>query len=241
MPCVDHHARFTTDFVDAKLLTRSITIVRTTYGDVMNRRSFDSLLSWIGALLVVVLVAAGYLLNWGYAFANTQVHDQLAAQQIFFPKAGSPGFSATTYPALQKYSGMQMTTGQQAADYANFYIAEHIKGISGGKTYAEVSAASRPATAAAAAADAAAAAAPKDAALAAAAATADANAKALSGQVETLFKGETLRGMLLNAYAFWKIGQIAHFASLGGYGAALLMFIFTALGFRRVVVQGKSA
>jgi hypothetical protein len=202
----------------------------------MNRKFLDSLLSWVGALLVVVFVAAGFLLNWGYSFANTQVRDQLAAQQIYFPKAGGPGFDAKTYPALQKYSEMQLTTGQQAADYANFYIGEHVKFVNGGKTYAATSTES-----AAAVASAAAAAAPSDAALAAAATEANANASAYAGKVDTLFKGETLRGMLLNAYAFWKLGQIAHFASLGAYGAAILMLLLTALGFRRVVVVNKSA
>jgi hypothetical protein len=223
------------------MLMRNIKNVRTTYGDAMNRKSIDSLLSWVGALLVVVFVAAGFLLNWGYSFANTQVRDQLAAQQIFFPKAGGPGFDAKTYPALQKYSEMQLTTGQQAADYANFYIGEHVKFVNGGKTYAATSTESRAAASAAAVASAAAAAAPTDTALAAAAATANANAAAYAGKVDTLFKGETLRGMLLNAYAFWKLGQIAHFASLGAYGAAILMLLLTALGFRRVVVVNKSA
>lgn len=204
----------------------------------MNRKSFDSLLSWIGALLVVVFIAAGFLLNWGYSFANNTVHDQLAQQQIFFPKAGSPGFDAKTYPELQKYSGQQLTSGKQAADYANFYIGVHVKGINNGKTYAATSSESRAASSEAQAATAAAAAAPTDTALAAAAADANAKAASLSGKVETLFKGETLRGMLLNAFAFWQLGQIAHFSSLGAFAAALLMLILTVIGFRRVVVQG---
>lgn len=203
----------------------------------MNRKAIDSLLSWVGALLVVVFLVAGFLLNWGYSFANNTVRDQLAQQQIFFPKAGSPGFDAKTYPALQKYGGLQLTTGQQAADYANFYIGEHVKFVNGGKTYSQTSTESRAAAAAAATATAAAAAAPKDATLVTAAADANAKATALSGKVDTLFKGETLRGMLLNAFAFWKLGQIAHFASLGAYGAAVLMLVLTVLGFRRVAVQ----
>lgn len=207
----------------------------------MNRKSFDSLLSWVGALLVAIFLASGYLLNWGYSFANNTVRDQLAAQQIFFPKVGSPGFDAKTYPELQQYSGLQLTTGKQAADYANFYIGEHVKGVNAGKTYSQTSSESRAAGAAAQAATAAAAAAPTDAALAAAATDANAKAAAMSAKVDTLFKGETLRGMLLNAFAFWQLGQIAHFASIGAYIAALLMLVLTVIGFRRVMVQGKSA
>jgi len=219
------------------MLWRNIEIVRTTYGDTMNRKSFDSLLSWVGALLVVIFLAAGYLLNWGYSFANDTVHDQLVQQQIFFPKTGSPGFDAKTYPKLQQYGGMQLTTGKQAADYANFYIGEHVKGINGGKTYAATSTEARAAGSAAAAAAAEAAASPTDAALAATSAELNAKASSLQGKVDTLFKGETLRGMLLNAFAFWQLGQIAHFASLGAYFAALLMLVLTVIGFRRVVVQ----
>jgi len=222
------------DLIDANMRRRNITNVRTTYGDAMNRKTFDSLLSWVGALLVVVFLAAGFLMNWGYSFANNTVRDQLAQQEIFFPKAGGPGFDAKTYPKLQKYSELQLTTGKQAADYANYYIGEHVKFINDGKTYSQTSGESRAAAAAAQAATAAAAAAPKDAALAAAATDANAKAAALAGKVDTLFKGETLRGMLLNAFAFWQLGQIAHFASIGAYIAALLMLVLTVLGFRRV-------
>lgn len=207
----------------------------------MNRKTFDSLLSWVGALLVAIFLASGFLLNWGYSFANNTVRDQLAQQQIFFPKTGSPGFDAKTYPTLQKYSGMQLTTGKQAADYANFYIGQHVKGINGGKTYSETSSESRAAGSAAAAAAAAAATAPTDAALAATAADLNVKATSLQGKVDTLFKGETLRGMLLNAFAFWQLGQIAHFASLGAYIAAFLMLVLTVIGFRRVMNQSKNA
>lgn len=198
----------------------------------MNRKAFDSLLSWVGALLTVVLLAAGILMNWGYSFANNTVRDQLKQQSIFFPKAGSPALGAKEFPKLQKYSEQQLLTGQQAADYANYFIAVHLKFVNNGKTYAATSGEARAAAGAAAAATAAAAAAPKDAALAAAAATANANAAALDGKVQTLFRGETLRGLLLNAYAFWKLGMIAHYASLGAFGATILMLILTLLGFR---------
>jgi len=198
----------------------------------MNRKAFDSLLSWVGALLTVILLAAGVLLNWGYSFANNTVKDQLAQQQIFFPKAGSPALGAKEFPQLQKYSEQQLLTGQQAADYANYFIAAHLKFVNNGKTYSQTSSESRAAAAAAAAAAKAAAAAPKDAALAAAAAAANAKAATLNDQVQTLFRGETLRGLLLNAFAFWKLGMIAHYASLGAFGAGILMLILTLLGFR---------
>ncbi|MFN2611401.1 MAG: hypothetical protein ABR507_11115, partial [Actinomycetota bacterium] len=91
----------------------------------------------------------------------------------------------------------------QAKAYSDHFIAVHLKSVSGGKTYAEVSELAR--------------ANPTDA--------------KLQGQVQTLFRGETLRGLLLNAYAFWKIGQLALIASIGAFLAAGLMIILTILGF----------
>ncbi|HET9731905.1 MAG TPA: hypothetical protein VFP54_04440, partial [Acidimicrobiales bacterium] len=55
----------------------------------MKRRTFDSIMSLGGAVLTVVLLVAGGLLMWGYSFANSQVHNQLAREQIFVPPAGN--------------------------------------------------------------------------------------------------------------------------------------------------------
>jgi hypothetical protein len=170
----------------------------------MHRRTFDFLLSSTGAVLTVVLILAGALLFWGYSFANSNVHDQLVAQKIFIPAKGSEALAPPEIGRyLNKYAGQQLANGAQAEAYANHFIAVHLNGTAGGKTYAEVSDLSR--------------ANPKDARLA--------------GQVQTLFRGETLRGLLLNAYAFWKIGQIALFASIGAFVLAGVMLILTVLGF----------
>ena len=82
----------------------------------MRRRAFDLLLSSTGMVLTIVLLVAGGLLYWGYSFANSNVHDQLAAQKILFPPKGS-----------------------QAQAYANHFVAVHLKEAAGGKTYAQVS------------------------------------------------------------------------------------------------------
>ena len=42
----------------------------------------------------------------------------------------------------------------------------------------------------------------------------------LAGLVNTVFKGETLRSMLLNAYGWWKVSQITFIASLIAFGLA---------------------
>jgi hypothetical protein len=46
--------------------------------------------------------------------------------------------------------------------------------------------------------------------------------------------------MLLNAYAFWQLGQIALYAAIAAFTGAALMLILTVLGFlhlRRVPIE----
>src|SRR5690349_2041323 len=172
----------------------------------MQRKTFDALLTTAGLVLAVVLAVAGGLLAWGSSFVGGQVHDQLAAQKIFFPAAGSEGLPAKEFPGLQQYGGQQVTTGEQAKAYADQYIAAHIQTIGGGKTYAELSAASR-------------------------ANPDDAKAKAT---VDTVFRGETLRGMLLNAYAFGTMGRIAAFASIAAFAGAAVLLVLALLGMRHL-------
>src|SRR5512142_12559 len=132
----------------------------------MRRKTFDYLATMIGFGLTVALLIAGGLLMWGYSFANSQVHDQLAAQQIYFPKAGSDALKpADIGPYLNKYAGQQLTTGAQAKAYADHFIAVHLSEVAGGKTYAQVSTAAQ----------------------------ADPTNTALQNQANTLFKGQALR------------------------------------------------
>src|SRR5579871_112449 len=55
------------------------------------------------------------------------------------------------------------------------------------------------------------------------------NAK-LAAQADTVFKGETLRGLLLNAYAFGTMGMIAGIAAIAAFIAAAVMLVLAALG-----------
>jgi hypothetical protein len=172
----------------------------------MRRRTFDALAGTAGLLIAVVLIVAGALMTWGYSFVNSQVSSQLTAQKIVFPAKGNPALKAlppADDAAMSAYAGQLMTNGAQAETYADHFIAVHLKEIGGGKTYSQLSAESL--------------AQPKNAALAA--------------QVQTLFRGETLRGLLLNAYAFWKIGQILLIAAICAFVAGGLMLILSALGF----------
>ena len=170
----------------------------------MSRRKFDLLMSSVGVVLTIALVIGGGLAFWGYSFANNKVHTELAAQQIFFPPAGSESLADPAIgPYLNQYAGEQLVTGAQAQAYADHFIAVHLAGVADGKTYAEVSTLSRQS--------------PDDAELA--------------GQVQTLFRGETLRGLLLNAYAFWKFGQIALIGAIAFWAMAAIMFVLSILGF----------
>jgi hypothetical protein len=170
----------------------------------MRRKSFDTVMSWAGLALAATLLVAGGLLTWAHVFVNNQVHSQLSAQKIYFPKAGDDGLKDPKIgPYLSQYAGQQLTDGAQARAYADHYIAVHIDEMAGGRTYAQLSAAAR--------------ANPDD-------------AKA-AGLVETVFKGETLRGLLLNAYAFWQMGQIALYAAIAAFVGAGMFLVLAALGF----------
>jgi len=183
----------------------------------MRRKTFDLLAVIGGLVLTVVLTVAGGLLLWGHNFVGDQVHTQLAAQKIFFPPASSGAIKALPAAdanAMTAYAGQQMTNGAQAQTYANHFIAVHLREIGGGKTYSQLSAASL--------------AQPKNAALAA--------------QVQTMFRGETLRGLLLNAYAFWEMGQIMFIGAMVSFVAAAAMLIMSVLGIahlRRVPAEAE--
>ncbi|WP_112246844.1 hypothetical protein [Kribbella monticola] len=181
----------------------------------MRRKTFDALLTSAGLVLAIVLVAAGGLLLWAHNFVGNQVHSQLAAQQIFFPKAGSDSLEdPAVKPYLSKYAGQQLVTGAQAEAYANHFIAVHIREMAGGKTYSQLSQES----------------------------LANPTDTKLAGQVQTVFRGETLRGLLLNAYAFGKMGQIALIAAITAFAAAGLLLMMSALGYahlRRVPVEAE--
>ena len=98
---------------------------------------------------------------------------------------------------LQQYGGQQVVNGDMARAYANGFIGRHLDKVAGGLTYSQVSSKAQ--------------ANPTDTKLAA--------------QVQTLFRGETLRGLLLNAYGWWTIGTYALYAAIG-----LALAAFAVLG-----------
>ena len=168
-----------------------------------DRKAIDTVLVLLGAAATVVLVVLGGLLWYGHNFATGMVRDQLSAQKIYFPPAGSPGLPADEYPDLQKYGGQQVVDGEMAKAYADGFIGRHLHHAANGKTYAEVSTA----------------------------AMADPTNADLQKQKQTLFQGETLRGLLLGSgYAFWTFGMIAKWAALASFAGAAIMGLLTLLG-----------
>jgi hypothetical protein len=186
----------------------------------VRRRTIDSVLIGFGAVCVVVLAVAGGLLTWGHNFATDYVHDELASQHVFFPAQAA--LEKEGRADLVRYAGQQVTTGAKAEAYAS-YIANHLDGIASGATYADLG---QPESAAKAAVQTA-----KDSGQSAAAvADLQAKADAISNQRNTLFKGETLRGLLLSSFAWATIGTIAGIAAIVCFGAAGVMLVLVVLG-----------
>jgi hypothetical protein len=172
------------------------------------RRTPRFFISIAGFAVAVILLAAGGLLIWGSTYVHNTVQGQLAAQQIYFPpkaafahpKAGTE-ITPSMVPSVSQYAGQQLLTGQQAEAYADHFIAVHITNMTGGKTYAQLSTES----------------------------LAQPNNTKLAGQVATVFKGETLRSMLLNAYGWWKVSQITYIASIVSFSLGGLALASSAL------------
>jgi hypothetical protein len=163
----------------------------------MRRFSSRTWLAAVSAALAAALLIAGGLVLWASTYVHNTVQGQLAAQQIYFPpasafvhaKAGTE-ITPSMIPSVSQYAGQQMLTGQQAEAYADHFIAVHIQNMAGGKTYSQLSTESQ----------------------------AQPGNTALATTVSTVFKGETLRSMLLNAYGWWKISQITYIVSLVLFG-----------------------
>jgi hypothetical protein len=177
----------------------------------VRRRAFDVLTSAVGLVLAVVLLVAGGLLMWGYSYDHSNVHNQLAQQDIFFPAKAAfatakPGTEIT--PAmigyLERYSGQQLLSGPQAEAYADHFIAVHLSEMPYGGVYSKISTAAR----------------------------AEPGNASLAALETTSFQGTTLRGLLLEAYGFSQIGTIMLYGSIASFILAFVIFGLVALGLR---------
>jgi hypothetical protein len=176
----------------------------------MSRKVFDKLASAAGIVVVAVLLIAGGLLLWGHSFVNDNVRTQLAQQQVYFPpaaafahpKAGTE-ITPSMVPSVSQYAGQQLLTGAQAHVYADNFIAVHLSQMPYKGVYSKISAA----------------------------AMANPKNTQLEQLVQTSFRGTTLRGLLLEAYAFSKIGQIMLWGAIASFAGALFMGVLVGLGF----------
>ena len=190
--------------------------------DAMKRRTLDILFSSGGLVLAGLLLVLGFVLTSNANFANTYVHDQLSAQHITFKTVDTLTDEEKKSACLVRYAGQQLTTGKQAECYANDFIGLHLKSVAGGKTYAElgdpqtklrnqVTEAQKT----------------NDPALA----SLQKQLADVTAQRETVFKGETLRGLLLTSFGFSEFGVKAGQGALVAYLAGALLALLSAAGF----------
>ena len=179
----------------------------------MKRKTFDKIVTSIGAALTVFLLVAAVLLNWGATFANDSVKSQLENQNISFPAAEA--MPEATRAQLAKWAEQKVTTGEMARDYSDLYIWEHMKAsavatIGREATYSEVSGMYM--------------------GLVRGGSTDTAQIAKLGELRQTLFMGNTLRGMLLEAYAFGTLGVIAGYGAIAALIGGILMLVLTVAG-----------
>ncbi len=184
------------------------------------RTIIDKLISWTGLVTAAVLLVAGGLLTWASNFVADNVRTQLLDQQITMP-AGPAIEDPLIKPYLAPYAGQQMQTGEQAKAYADHYILVHMNKSSAGKTYAQVSS--------------------EYMKLKATPGADQAEVTKLGELRQSLFMGSTLRGLLLNAYAFGTIGTIAQYAAYAAFGGGVLLAVLAMLGLRHAARVAPSA
>jgi uncharacterized membrane-anchored protein YhcB (DUF1043 family) len=183
----------------------------------MKRRTFDKLVSFVGLGLAVLLFIFAGLLNFGGGFASENVRTQLANQNIAFPiEAGLP---ANTKDQLLKWAGKQVVSGEMARDYSDLYILEHMNAsatavMGKAATYSEVSSAYLTAQRSGG--------------------TDAAQLQKLSDLRDSLFMGNTLRGMLLQAYAFGMMGVIAGYAAIASLVGGFVFLLLAIAGLMHI-------
>lgn len=198
----------------------------------MKRKTLDLIVSTGGLVLAGLLLIAGLVLTSNANFANNYVKDQLSQQNITFKTADTLTEEEKAQACVVEYAGQQLTTGKQAECYANNFIGLHLKSTADGKTYAELGV-------------------PQSQLRAQVAEAQKTNAPNLADlqaqltevtqQRDTVFKGETLRGLLLTSYGFSEFGaKAAQFATVA-YLAAAAMFILALFGFIHSLVTPKTA
>jgi hypothetical protein len=197
----------------------------------MKRRTLDVLFSVGGIALAGLLLVLGLVMTSNSNFARGYVKNQLSQQHIAFKTADTLTPEEARSACLVKFAGQPLTTGKQAECYANDFIGLHVKSVANGQTYSDLG---TPQTALTAKVKAAAAA--GDPALP----DLQKQLATVTAQRETLFKGETLRGLLLTSFGFSvfgvKGGQVATVAYIG----AGLLALLSIAGFAHALRTSKN-
>ena len=184
----------------------------------MKRRTLDLLFSIGGVGLAGLLLIIGVVMSSNADFSKKYVTDQLTQQKITFKTADTLTDEEKQAPCLVEFAGQALTTGKQAECYANEFIGLHVATSGKGRTYAQIGddqTALRAQIAAAGGAD--------------AAPDLQKQLTDLTATRETVFKGETLRGILLTSYGFSELGNKADQAATVIYlGVILLALLSTA-------------
>jgi hypothetical protein len=196
------------------------------------RRTIDLAVSGAGVVIAVVLIVFGVYFSDRYSFAENNVKDQLSEQKVFFPEKDALTDEELEQPGVVRFAGQLVDDGEKAEVYANQLIALHLEAIADGKTSAALGG-------------------PQFALRDQIAAAEESNDPDLpelqaqldevTGQRDTLFKGETLRGLLLTTYGFWQFGQEAQLAMIVSFVAAGLLLVLAALGVVHAMRAAKNA
>jgi hypothetical protein len=185
------------------------------------RSAFDKLISWTGLALAAVLLALGGLATWAHTFIDNQVHDQLTMQGITMPEGDAvAGLPKADQKALAPYAGSVLDTGPEAKAFADHYILVHMNEASNNQTYEEVSGQYIQLSDAD---------------------KASPDGVALGQLRQTLFMGNTLRGLLLYGYAFATIGTIAGIVSYVSFAGGALLLVLVGLGLWHARRAGQTA
>lgn len=176
------------------------------------------MISWAGAVVAIALIALGAAAIYGGLFALENVRDRLEPQNISFSPVDE--MLPEERAEVGEFAGEDVDTGVEAEAYSRL-IGLHLEEIGGGKTYAELGGPLFGLEAEI-----------EEATKAGEDTTAmEEELAGLQAQRDTVFKGETLRAILLNAYGWWTVGQIALWAGIGAMVAGLLLAVFVGLGF----------
>lgn len=174
-------------------------------------QAVNKVFMYLSLVAALLLFTVGGLALWAHNFTSDMVKNELSVQKIYFPEKGSSALDPAVYPDLQQYAGQLVDTPEKAKAYANGYIGRHLKKVANGKVYAEVSAEAQK----------------------------DSTNQELQKQKQSLFQGETLRGMLLTSgYGFGTVGKIAGIAAYAAFiGSAVMLALAAVLRVRKVDVS----